>query len=220
MTDFFDEIEFEGLELTSPNPVAVHTSGRHLFERMKSERQLESLLPWKFRPGDCYHFLSGGDVDSFSFLKWIARQQKIKKLVVSTWCMALQDIDEFERLHALGRIRKIDFYVGEIFPGSYAAEYERLKTMVEKMKTRVCVFRNHSKVFAGKGEEYDFVIESSANIHTNPRTENTVITIDKRLCREYFRFFGGIITFDAEQRRIQKRESQRNQAIPTDPDSE
>lgn len=205
MTDFFDGIEIEGLEITTPKPTSVRTSGNHLFERLKSERQLEELLPWKFNEGDSWHFLSGGDVDSFSFLKWIVRQQCVRRLVVSTWCMALQDIDEFERLHALGRIRKIDFYVGEIFPGSYSAEYERLKTMVAKMKSRVCVFRNHSKVFAGKGEHFDFVIESSANINTNPRTENTVITIDKRLCREYFRFFGGITTFDAEQRRMQKK---------------
>lgn len=38
---------------------------------------------------------------------------------------------------------------------------------------------------AGFGERFDFVIESSANVNTNPRSECTVITIDTELARFY-----------------------------------
>ena len=65
---------------------------------------------------------------------------------------------------------------------------------------RIAVFRNHSKVMAGRGEKFDFAIESSANINTNPRTEQTVVTIDRDVAEFYFDFYGGVISFDKEWR--------------------
>ena len=58
------------------------------------------------------------------------------------------------------------------------------------------MFRNHAKVYCGFGDRFDFVIESSANINTNPRTENTVITIDTGLAEFYKEFFDGIVSFE------------------------
>lgn len=198
------DFDFEDIDEQKLESSANKTRGAHIYHRLQSERQLEELLPWEFSEGDCWHFLSGGDIDSLSFLQWILRQQKVKDALCSTWCMALTDVDEFRRLLDLGRIQKMDFYVGEIFQNSYSREYEAIKQLVLDKGGRVCVFKNHSKVFAGRGEKYDFVIESSANINTNPRTENTVITIDRGLCDAYFDFFDGIITFDAQERRRQK----------------
>ena len=63
------------------------------------------------------------------------------------------------------------------------------------------MFRNHSKIFAGFGKDlggFDFVIESSANVNTNPRTENTVITINGELARFYKEFFDGINSFSKD----------------------
>lgn len=90
---------------------------------------------------------------------------------------------------------RMDAYVGEIFPGSYSKEHVELKKIIEETGGRVCVFRNHAKIFAGRAAEYDFVIESSANINTNPRSENTVITIDKGLYEFYKSFYDGINSF-------------------------
>ena len=58
------------------------------------------------------------------------------------------------------------------------------------------MFRNHAKVFCGFGERFDFTIESSANVNTNPRTENTVITLDTGLALFYKEFFDGIVSFE------------------------
>lgn len=38
---------------------------------------------------------------------------------------------------------------------------------------------------AGFGERFDFVIEGSANVNTNPRSECAVITVDSGLARWY-----------------------------------
>lgn len=178
--------------------IKIHN--RHLFHRLTSERMLEEIMPLEIEPGASYHFISGGDVDSFSFLMWILRMQRVKKLLCSTWCMAKLDVQEFHRQIMLGRIGELSFYVGEIFPGSYPDEYAEICEVCKDTGGRVAVFCNHSKVMAGYGEKFAFVIESSANINTNPRTEQTVVTIDRNLADFYFEFYNGIVSFDKEWR--------------------
>jgi len=178
----------------------IKIRSKHLYHRLTSERMLEDVLPLTVSPGECYHVISGGDVDSFSYLMWILRMQKVKHLLCSTWCIAKVDIMEFHRQITLGRIGRLDFYVGEILPGSFPDEYRELAEVCRESGGRIAVFRNHSKVMAGLGEKFDFAIESSANINTNPRTEQTVVTIDSGVAKFYFDFYGGIVSFDKEWR--------------------
>lgn len=184
-----------------PSISALTLRSHHLFHRLMSERVIEDTLPLHVSDGESYHVISGGDVDSLSFLLWILRKQEIKHLVCSTWCIATTDIEELERQHRLGKIGKIDFYVGEILPGSYPNEYKKLEDLCRQTGGRIAVFRNHSKVMAGIGTEFSFAIESSANINTNPRTENTVITIGEDIAQFYIYFFDGIISFDKRWRK-------------------
>ena len=51
---------------------------------------------------------------------------------------------------------------------------------------------------AGFGERFDFVIESSANINTNPRCEQTTITIDTGLSYFYKNFFDEVNSFNED----------------------
>ncbi len=60
----------------------------------------------------------------------------------------------------------------------------------------MCVFRNHAKIFAGTGSKFEFSVESSANINTNPRTENATISISNEMFHFYKDFFDGIKSFD------------------------
>jgi hypothetical protein len=167
-------------------------------KRVFSEIELENIIDWEFKDGTTYNILSGGDIDSLSFLKMVLRQQKIKYLVLSTWCMALQDIQEIERFLKLGRIEKLDCYVGEIFQKTYFNEYQVLSEVMKKYGGRVCVFRNHSKTFSGFGEKFDFAIASSANINTNPRCENTTITINSEVARFYKEFYDDVISYNKD----------------------
>ena len=176
------------------------TNNKDLFRRFSSERQLEECLDWHAEKGCAYHVISAGDIDSLTFLKWVLRQQKAKKVYLSTWCMSLQDIEEVERWLELGVIGEVDWFVGEIFPGSYQSCYEAVERVCKKHGGRVAVYRNHSKVYAIKGDRFNCVIESSANINTNPRAEQTVITIDDGLYNFYAEYFDGIVSFDSEWR--------------------
>jgi hypothetical protein len=130
-----------------------------------------------------------------SFLKHIIRTQHLDYLLLSTWCMALDDVTQLAQWIDDGKIARLDAYVGEIFPGSYKAPHAALIETVRKRGGRVGVFKNHSKVFAGIGPKYAFVVESSANVNTNPRTENTTITIDRPLFEFFKEFYDGIVSF-------------------------
>lgn len=176
----------------------VTHSDRYLFRRAFSESQLLDILGMEApKPGDCWHFISAGDIDSLSFLKVIVRHQNIKHVIVSTWCMAAEDILQFDEWLASGKIQKVDFYVGEIFPGSYTVEYKMLREIIDRYHCgRVAVFRNHSKIMTGDGEKFPFALESSANINTNPRTEQTTLTVSGELYRFYKDYFDGIVSID------------------------
>ena len=170
-------------------------STKNIYRRAFSETQLLDILPKDFKDGESYHCITGGDVDALSYLKVILRQQKLKYCLFSTWCMAGDDILQFEEWLKSGMIKKVDAYVGEIFPRSYVFEYEALKRILKPCNGKIVVFKNHSKIFAGIGRKFAFGIETSANINTNPRTENGCITIGKDIFEFYKGYYDKIVSF-------------------------
>ena len=106
----------------------VELSTRYEYRRAFSETKLlDACGQFDFKPGHSYHFITAGDVDSLSFLKAVLRQQNVKHLLCSTWCMAAEDILQLQQWQEAGKINEIDLYVGEIFPGSYSVEWQMLK---------------------------------------------------------------------------------------------
>lgn len=178
---------------------------KNTYRRAFGETQLmDAIGTLDFKDGDSYHFISGGDVDALSYLKVILRQQDLDYCLFSTWCMAAEDIYQIHDWLDSGKIKRVDAYVGEIFPGSYRKEYNLLKPIIEKCGGRVAVFRNHSKIFAGTGPKFDFGVETSANINTNPRTENGCITIGTDIYKFYRDYFDGIISFEGKNEKTAK----------------
>lgn len=172
------------------------TIGRHKMRRINSEMVLNQALPWHFNPGEVWHCISQGDVDSLTYLRVIVKQQRVRYLLLSTWCMANTDIEEIGSWVDAGYIDRVDFYVGEIFTSRYASEFVTLKALCDRTGGRVALFRNHSKIMAGFGEKFDFVIESSANVNTNPRCEQATVSIDTEVARFYKEFFDGVKSYD------------------------
>lgn len=114
--------------------------------------------------------------------------------------MAAEDIYELRTWVEKKKIKKLDIYVGEIFPNSYKVEYKMLCEMYENDGAlvgggRLAVFRNHSKIIAGCGDRFSFGIETSANVNTNPRTENGCITISDDIYQFYKDYFDDIKSF-------------------------
>ena len=172
---------------------------KNIYRRAYGETQLLDELGGNFKDGESYHCITGGDVDALSYLKAILRQQDLDYCMFSTWCMASEDVHQIEGFLKSGKIKKLDAYVGEIFPGSYRNEYSLLKSVFEKYNCgKITVFKNHSKVFAGYGKKFHFGVEMSANINTNPRTENGCITISKDIFDFYHDYYDKIISIDKQ----------------------
>ena len=168
----------------------------HEMHRLLSEAQPENKLDFYLEKGVSYHVISHGNIDSLTYFRWIIRQQPIKYALISTWCMALTDIEEVFSWIERGYLKRCDFYVGEIFKGSYHNEYNLLFENCKKYHCRMTICRNHSKVMVLYGERFNAVIESSANVNTNPRIEQTCITVDDTLCDFYKGFFDGLKSFE------------------------
>ncbi len=149
-----------------------------------------------------YNFITAGDVDALSYLQLILRYQSLDYCLFSTWCMGAEDILKFDEWFTNGTIKKLDAYVGEIFPGTYKIEWQMLNELFKKHEGcgRIAVFRNHSKIFAGYGQKFHFGIQTSCNINTNPRTENGCITISRELFQFYKDYFDGIQSFVREKK--------------------
>lgn len=179
------------------NTECIIRSDKNIYRKAYSETQLLDVLGFDFKDGESYHCITAGDVDSLSYLKCVLRQQNLNYCLLSTWCMAGDDILQIEEWLENGKIKKLDCYLGEIFPGSYKMEWQKLNQVFEKYKCgRIAVFKNHSKIYAGYGEKFAFGIETSANINTNPRTENGCLTIGNEIFNFYKGYFDKIKSFE------------------------
>lgn len=176
-------------------------SKRFEYRRAFSEvKMLEAMEYVKLEKGTVYNFITAGDVDSLSYLKIVLNQHDLDYMLLSTWCMAAEDILQIQQWYEAGKIKKFDMYLGEIFPNSYKIEWGMVKRFYEKNPDvgRAAVFRNHSRIYAGYNiaDDFYFGIQTSANINTNPRTENGCITVDKGLFDFYKAYFDGIQSFE------------------------
>jgi hypothetical protein len=174
---------------------AIKTRHRHQKRRAKSEAVLADALPTVPEAGYSYHVISHGDVDSLSYLNHLVKAWPLDYVLISTWCMAMADVDCLITWLNTGRIGELDFVLGEIFPTQYPDETDklhRLEAAGEPVKLRIA--RNHAKVMLASNPDEAFycVIESSANVNTNPRIEQTCLTRDRDLFEFYQDFFNGI----------------------------
>lgn len=202
----------DGIVTLAPDPQAVADRAARLMRsramrlsqrvrtgRAKAEIELSELLPPAIDPGDSWHVISGGNIDGLSYLQHLLRAGPFDHVVLSTWCMSLEDVKQLAEWLGSSQIGVLDVYVGEIFPSQYAAAYELLCATVRSLgrRGRVAVFRNHSKIIVAASHtrrEY-IVVESSANLNTNPRTEQTALTHDRGLAEFYVDFFAGVRSF-------------------------
>lgn len=189
------EAEIEAVAATAKAHV---TRSRTIARRAASESMLSTILPADIADGESWHVLSSGDIDAMSYLAHLVENHQMDYVAFSTWCMALDDVSRLQNWLADGRVKKIDAYVGEIFPGSYPKEYAALLETVKVCGGRVAVFRNHSKVFLCRSGSRAWVVESSANINTNPRTENACITADVGLYEHHKSYFDAIRSFSRD----------------------
>ena len=200
--DLTDHAETEEAANEPTTAMRTHTvRGKLIFDRRRfmAENALLNSAPWHFARNSIYHVISGGDCDSLTFLRHVVRQQPLDFCLVSSWCYGVEDVSEMGDWQRRGLIRRFDFYCGEIAKASYAMCADELGAIARAGGGRLGVFRNHSKVMVFYGRDFDGAILSSANVNTNPRTEQTVIDTHRETADFYKAFFDEIHPFNADQ---------------------
>lgn len=167
--------------------------------RANSESLLRDILPARFQPGESWHVISRGDVDALSYLTHaLAGVTHFDYVAISTWCIARPDLDAIAAWLDAGRIDQFELYAGEIFPSQYGDEYEQMLKMCASYGCRLVIAKNHSKITlaANHADAYYLAIESSANVNTNPRIEQSAVHASQELFQFYKDFFGDLRSID------------------------
>lgn len=201
LDDFDDDEPKETKQKTKreKTPMRYHTMrAQKMYEKRRyfSEKNLLEEFEWHLQDGCVYCIISGGDIDQLSFLKLVIRNQPLKYCLLSSWCFGIEDVQEIGQWVKKGLIKRADFYTGEIARASYEMCTRDLSQIAKSTGGRCAVFRNHSKVILAYGSQYTCAIVSSANVNTNPRTENTTIICSKEVADFYKEFFDDIIPFN------------------------
>ena len=80
-------------------------SQRYEYRRAFSEvKLLEAMQYVKLQDHTTYNFITAGDVDSLSYLKVVLNQHDLDYCLLSTWCMAAEDILQVRQWYEQGRI--------------------------------------------------------------------------------------------------------------------
>ena len=181
------------------NARAQRAAHRMQVRRAKAEAQLAEILPDRFQAGDSWHVVSHGDIDALSYLTHALKGVPYFDYVaISTWCVARTDLEQIAAWLDAGRIDQFDLYAGEIFPSQYGDEHEYMLELCETYGCKLVIARNHSKVTLASlaEEDYYLAMESSANVNTNPRIEQTAVHASRDLFEFYKEFFDGIRSID------------------------
>lgn len=187
--------EARQIQVTAKARAVIRKTTAIATRRAKSEQILFDVLPSPLPMDTSVHVISAGDVDALSYLIVLTRQTAIEHLLLSTWCLAMPDLQWLLSQQDCGRIGQLDFVLGEIFPSQYTDEYIALRAVTStRNDVNLKIARNHAKVMAGIAPdgEFCFVIESSANVNTNPRIEQTAIHTSRQLYDHYTQFFANV----------------------------
>lgn len=159
----------------------------------------------RFDAGHSYNFITEGDVDYMSYLRLIiAKVQRLDEVIVSVWRMLEEDWMWLVMLFHQGRIGHLDFYVGDMFPTVCEGTWRLVTSFYQRHPSagRAVYYRNHTKIFlaASHWEGLYLTFQASCNCNTNPRAEQAVLTVDKRLWQFYCDYFEGVRQGDGGRR--------------------
>lgn len=159
---------------------------RHIARTYMSEAALDEHLPWHLRDGDCYHCFSYGEVDQISYIRHLLKDQRAEYMMLATWAIDTDGTNDIFKWMDAGLIGRCDVWIGDYVRKRHdGKEYRNLLEGITARGGKVTYFFNHAKIAVIFGERYDVVLESSANINWNPRSENAVITASTELAEFY-----------------------------------
>lgn len=153
--------------------------------RANNDEQLAALLPAKIAAGDSWHVISTGDVDVLSFVRHLLTGvTHFETVSIATWRINRDDIEQIAAWLDAGRIEIFYLVIDQRFARLAPDEYERSRQIVRDYEgSTLTTCLNHSKVtlLAAPASDAWLTMESSANVNTNHRLEQTAIHNNREL---------------------------------------
>jgi len=159
-------------------------SARRRFERIRQKQSLLEVIPEPPAPGESIHVIGTGLYDFWTFvpqfIDWIGHAAR---LTCSTWTLNRPNAVEFFEIWDAGKIETADFLTGLYFKRRESAVYAFLLEGIRARGGRYRAFRNHAKVLLLENPDRNawITVEGSANLTSNPRLEQYVVTNDRAL---------------------------------------
>lgn len=158
--------------------VALQQQHRITTRRVQNDAELARLLPPSIAPGDSWHVLSTGDIDVLSFLRHLlCGVTHFETVLIATSRINRDDLEQISDWLDAGRIETFHLVIDQRFARLAPDEYELSKTIAASFGGSVTTCLNHSKVTLCSSPQTNtwLVVESSANVNTNRRLEQTAV---------------------------------------------
>jgi hypothetical protein len=111
------ESEVEAKKARRRTTECTELSKGYEYRRAFSEvKMLEAMKYVKLTEGMTYNFITAGDVDSLSYLKVVLNQHSLDYLLLTTWCMAAEDILQIQEWYKGGAHQALRHVCGRNLP--------------------------------------------------------------------------------------------------------
>jgi hypothetical protein len=181
-------------DLDQLGTVRAHARAHILHTRcVASADSVSSLVPATIAPGHSVHVLSSGDVDVLTYTAHLLTGVAyLDRLVMTTWRINRSDLELIATWCDAGLVERFDLMIDQRFGRLAPDEYGLAREITAATGGQVTTFLNHSKVTLLSNPDTHYVIESSANVNTNHRLEQTAIHHSRELHAFYLEAFDGI----------------------------
>ena len=156
----------------------------HLTITATKKQKLAEVMPALPKPGECYHVVSNGDFDYWTWIPVLAGYMgHVDEFYGSTWTVNRRNVIGLLAMLDDGIIGAASFVSGLYFKRRESSVYATLVQGLATRGQRFCCLENHAKVtLLANAASGDFIVmEGSANYTANPRIEQNIVANDRDL---------------------------------------
>lgn len=180
-------------ELEQPEALIYkdHKPTKRELKTIAANEYLHQVLTGLPAISETWHCISNSRFNFWSFVPAIINYlgDYTSVLYCATWTTNNLNTRQLMELFDQGKVGSITFVVGRYFQSREQAVYSFLFSKLLERNQRLIVGEHHLKVLLLHNEDNFIVVESSANLTSNPRTEQFCYSNDKDLFHFYQQWF-------------------------------
>lgn len=201
----FDLDPLEDVETESQRRIStrkLRSDLKHETIDATKRQALAEVMPALPGPGECYHIVSNGDFDYWTWIPvMIGYMGRADEYYGSTWTMNRRNVVGMMEMIDRGLIVRAAVVTGLYFKRREPAVYATLFQGLRRRGMRFACLENHTKVtLLANHERGDYlVLEGSANYTANPRIEQNIILNSEAVYRFHQGWLDEVIEHGREE---------------------